>query len=195
MALFSVTLCYFSSCTEGSHSPLYLLYVIAGCLTSAHASLSQYKPPSPLTRTLKHNNSPHFCPLLSWDDNPGRCWSNVTVLPPGERPCHTTSTSQLHLRGGGYHPQWGVVRKEACCSYVLTQKHQGTCIRLRSHACIGLTRLMFVTHTWLVILFCPSFCRTIHDLSTTSSSRTWTTTKQGELTWWTRHGKTTNLWV
>lgn len=48
---------------------------------------------------------------------------------------------------------------------------------------------------WWVFCFsraqclCASFCRTTHDLSTTSSSKTWTTIKQGELIWWTRPGK------
>lgn len=44
-----------------------------------------------------------------------------------------------------------------------------------------------VNNNSLSLSYC--FCRTTRDLWTTTSSRTWITTKQRELTWWTRHGK------
>lgn len=47
----------------------------------------------------------------------------------------------------------------------------------------------FWRQAYFVECLCASFCRTIRGLSTTSSNKTWNTTKQGELIWWTRPGK------
>lgn len=118
---------------------------------SARASLSWYKPssvppPNSLSRTLKHNNSLHSCSLHSWDENTGKCWCYTTALPSGERPCHSTSASQLHLEAGESSLitrglTWG--RKEARCSYVLTQKHVSrntyllVYVVMRAHGCLA----------------------------------------------------------
>lgn len=152
-----------------------------GSVTSAFASPSRYKPssvppPHPLTRTPEHNSSPHSCPPLPRDENPGRCWSNVTVFPPGERPCHTTSASQSHLEGGGIVLNNRRGRKEACCSHVVTQKHLGyVCLLVYEVTCshrFGLMRLMLINifciscklDTRKIVCSLPPFLRTILDL-------------------------------
>lgn len=147
--------------------------------SSARASLSRYKPSSvppsnSLTRTLKHSNSLHSCSVHSWDENTGKCWSYTTAFPSGERPCHSTSASQLHLEAGASSlitrgPTWG--RKEARCSYVLTQKHVSRHMHLlvyvvmRAHGCLAdvssgyhAHQTVFKWNLWhRMCLFHPSF--------------------------------------
>lgn len=186
---------------------------IAGSLTVANTSLSGYKPssvcpPNSLTRTLKHNNSPHSCPLLSWDGKSGK----VLIQRDSVSPRWTTVSHHVRITvtpwgGRGIIPNNRVVRLVAHMYWLRNIKAHVfllVYVVMRAHTAawnaqdLGwhvfcLSRTHIFSDLWICwhknCSFSPSVCRTILDPSTTSSSRTWIITKQGELTWWTRHGK------
>lgn len=127
----------------------------------------------------------------------------MTAFPPGERPCHCTSTSRLHL--------WGIIPNDRrvsgvagkrlllICTDSERRRHTNLLVYVVMHARTVSEMHHFyvyvltsvITHNrQKMFLFSPSSCRTIHVPSTTSFSRIWITTKQGEPTWWTSHGKT-----
>lgn len=123
-------------------------------------------------------------------------WS--TVLVRGEPRSAATAisprwTSASHQIGITFNT-WGGVTRRPWQRMDVADSRWLTNIKTHIFVCLhcGLCSDLF---EWYVFCFsrtqclCASFCRTIRDPSTTSSSKTWITTKPGELIWWTRPGK------